>query len=176
MTFVLYLSSIVLVRSLGQIDTDEDEDPNGTFLAAKFGSIGQSMLTLFELMVNPYLQPYHGVLAEQPILTFFIIAFIIFGSFGMIALLTGVIHENMFEKNQLRMEEERQEREAKRKSLVKVCGNLFDEVAEEHGGSVPKHRFDDLKLLLPRVADLFKLNGVHLVEDDLHDIIDLMDA
>merc|ERR1719401_2418191 len=130
MTFVLYLSSIVLVRSLGQIDTDEDEDPNGTFLAAKFGSIGQSMLTLFELMVNPYLQPYHGVLAEQPILTFFIIAFIIFGSFGMIALLTGVIHENMFEKNQMRLEEQRNEREIQRKMVVEKCGELFEGTEE----------------------------------------------
>lgn len=43
---------------------------------------------------------------ERPIMLVFLVGFIIFGSFGMIALLTGVISETMFEKNALRQEEE----------------------------------------------------------------------
>lgn len=44
-------------------------------------------------------------------LAVFIICFVIIGSFGMIALLTGVIGESMFEKNQLRAENSRKDSE-----------------------------------------------------------------
>ena len=75
----------------------------------------------------------------------------------MIALLTGVISESMFEKNQLRVDEERLERESKRKMLSEQFGELFDEIIEEHletGGpldgvseeeiSLQKKMFDDM--------------------------------
>lgn len=170
MLFILYVCSIILVRSVGQLS---DDTPHSEFLTACFGNILVSMLTLFELMVNPYLDPYHVVFWEHPILTVFILGFVIFGSFGMIALLTGVIHENMFEKNQLRAEEHRQERDNKRKTLLKSCGLIFDELGT---GGIPKERFSELDELLPKVLELFKVHGIHLVEDDLCNVIDMMDA
>merc|ERR1719428_2596566 len=118
MTFVLYVCSIILVRTIGLVSED---DPHAEFLRERFGKIGPSMLTLFELMSQPDLEPYHAMLGAHPLLTFFLIGFIVFGSFGMLALLTGVISESMFEKNQLRIEEERKEREQMRKLLVHKC-------------------------------------------------------
>merc|ERR1719329_1810268 len=118
MVFILYVCAIILVRAVGQMQDHADYE----FLLTKFGNIPISMLTLFELTVNPYLEPYRSVLGQDWELTICIIGFVIFGSFGMIALLTGVIHESMFEKNMLKLEEEQQQRDAKRRVLLELCG------------------------------------------------------
>ena len=96
MVFVLYVCSIILVRTVGHAPTD---DPQAEFLHKKFGTIIRVMLTLFELMSSPNLEDYEEVMWDRPSMALFIIVFIIFGSFGMIALLTGVINESMFESS-----------------------------------------------------------------------------
>merc|ERR1719375_2570866 len=118
MTASLYICAIVLVRTLGRAT---DDDPNRSFLRSKFGSIPKAMLTLFELMSNPDLSLYHDLFLTHPFAMFFFIGFIIFGSFGMIAVLTGIISEAILDKNQIRIEEERVERENKRKLVERRC-------------------------------------------------------
>merc|ERR1719261_2363981 len=90
------------------------------------------MDTLFELMLNPYLLPYHhnGILGHYRILTVFLLCFVIFGSFGMIALLTGVINEQMFEKNEFRNQELKAEREARHREVMRLCGAAFDTIQQ----------------------------------------------
>merc|ERR1711933_677519 len=94
-------------------------DEHSMMLKDKYGTIVKSMLTLFELMSNPDMNPYHGMRGTFPFLTIFLMVFIIFGSFGMIALLTGVISESMFEKNAMKLDSERIERERRRKALLR---------------------------------------------------------
>lgn len=105
MTVVLYVCSIIMVRTCGRLP---DDDPYQEFLHKYFADIRTSMLTLFVLMSSPNMPMYiqqDNLLTDKPGLTLFLVGFVIIGSFGMIALLTGVISESMFEKNQLRMEE-----------------------------------------------------------------------
>eukprot|EP00928_Gymnodinium_smaydae_P035917 TRINITY_DN2518_c0_g2_i1.p1 TRINITY_DN2518_c0_g2~~TRINITY_DN2518_c0_g2_i1.p1 ORF type:complete len:781 (-),score=149.03 TRINITY_DN2518_c0_g2_i1:159-2501(-) len=174
MVFILYVCSIVLVRTVGHVDSEDD--PNAELLTSNFGNVVRTMFTLFSLMVNPYLAPYHDVLGtNEIILTGFILAFVIFGSFGMIALLTGVIHENMFEKNQVRMEEERLDREVKRNLIVEKAGDLFDDI-DQDGTGVPHERYREVRKLLPHVAEMFKYNGIQLAHQDFDVMIDCIDC
>merc|ERR1719313_2864312 len=106
MVFVLYVCAVFIVQYVRQLPECADSD----FLQTQFGSVIGSMDTLFELMLNPYLVPYHGVLGRFKIITIFLLCFVVFGSFGMVALLTGVINEQMFEKNEVRNQELAQER------------------------------------------------------------------
>merc|ERR1719498_687008 len=126
MAFVLYVTSIVLVKTIGRPpQTDDHYD----FLSYHFGSIIDSMITLFVLMSSPNLPVYQdeeGLLQEKPLLGVFLIGFITFGSFGIIAMLTGVISESMFEKNEMRKEEAHAEHEAMRNSLGDHCKALFE--------------------------------------------------
>merc|ERR1719161_210845 len=101
------------------------------------------------------------------------ISFIILGSFGMIALLTGVISESMFQKNNVRIEEERLERESKRQGLTKICGELFDEAALNDKGEAPAA---EVKALMPYVAKMFVKHNMTFAQSDLDSITDLMDA
>jgi len=170
MTTVLYVCSIILVRTVGL--TSED-DPHKEFLEARFGCIVHSMLTLFEVMSTPNLQQYQDLLAGHVVLTCFLIAFIIFGSFGMIALLTGVISESMFEKNQLRIEDERLDRESKRKVLGQRCAELFDEADQNDRREASKQ---ELLSVMPFVAELFESHYVTYTQHDLDGILDCMEA
>merc|ERR1719265_133771 len=55
MSFVLYVCSIVLVKAIGRLPT---EDPHAEFLSLNYGTIIDSMLTLFTLMSSPDLSLY----------------------------------------------------------------------------------------------------------------------
>merc|ERR1719277_579588 len=111
-----------MVRMVQAMDREDDHFP---LFASNFGSVGMSMFTLFQLMLNPDLTPYQSSMGKYVLMAMFLFAFVVFGSFGMLALLTGVISESMFEKNQVRLEEERGEREERRKKLANVTGELF---------------------------------------------------
>jgi len=170
MIFVLYVCSIILVRTIGHVGED---DPDGEFLHSKFGSIARSMLTLFQLMSSPNLEEYGDILWRMPLFTVFMISFVIFGSFGMIALLTGVISESMFEKNNLKIEEDRQERENKRKLLVRTCGALYDGLPLNEEGEASR---SDIVRLLSQLAEMFESQGIDFAHDDLHGMIEVIDA
>lgn len=170
MAFVLYTCSIILVRCLGH-GTEDD-----SFWADKYGDIPTAMLTLFKLMSQPDLEPYHSRLAHHPALTMFLIIFIIFGSFGMIALLTGVISESMFDKNQTRMEEERIEREGKRELLALEVEKLYGQYAgiqnSDRSAEIEVHNLEDL---LADVTHLFQSAGVPYTSHDLKDLMAMLD-
>jgi len=174
MTFVLYVCAIVLVRTVG---TPDGDDPHHDFLKMRFGAIPRSMLTLFELMASPNLPEYQqqgGLLWRRPLMTLFLIGFVIFGSFGMTALLTGVISESMFEKNQLRMDEDRVEREVLHKALVHGCERLFERLDTNPSGEVATEIV--IHKLIPDIKIMFEEKGVDFSEFELERIVKLMDS
>merc|ERR1719482_2368732 len=135
MTFIIYVCAIIMVKTVGRPDaSDEHHD----FLNYHFGGVIPSMITLFVLMSSPNLPIYQdeaGLLEERPFFSIFLVVFIIFGSFGMIALLTGVISESMFEKNDMRKEEERIEHENMRKNMQLRCKVLFHSLSLDEDDS-----------------------------------------
>jgi len=174
MMFVLYICSVVLVRTIGH---HKFESPALQSLATNFSDITRTMLTLFEIMSQPELEQFQPLFNQFPLFGGFLIAFTIFGSFGMIALLTGVISESMFEKNQLRMEEERQQRDLMHRLLSERCFELFDDLeksgALNENGEVSK---DAVMALLPDVIELLEGHLVAFSQHDLVTILDLMDV
>jgi len=172
MTFVLYVCAIILVRTVGN---PSETDPHHTFLRSRFGAIPRAMLTLFELMASPNLPEYQaqpGLLFGRPLMAFFLVGFVIFGSFGMIALLTGVISESMFEKNQMRMEEERLEKEHAHAELLSRCADMFEELEPDVHGEV-SHQ--EIQALIPDIAAMFEAGGIDYIKDDLAHVVHFMD-
>merc|ERR1719482_366756 len=118
---MLYVCGIVLVRTIGR---PPSTDPHYDFLSERFGTIVDSMITLFVLMSSPNLPIYQdevGLLESRPVMTIFLIMFITFGSFGILAMLTGVINESMFENNEIRKEEQRLRHERMREEFAQKC-------------------------------------------------------
>jgi len=169
MSFAMFACATLVVRIYGR---PAEDDPDSDFLFGKFGSIPRTMLTLFELISAPNLQPYHQAMFRNPSLIGFLVIFVIFGSFGMIALLTGVISESIFEKNQFRIEEERLEREYKRVLLQEQCGQLFDLMDCNEDGSVSQ---DELRSRVCDIAEIFDTSGAAFAKEDLESIFYIMD-
>lgn len=169
MTGVLYFCAIILVRTMGRLP---EGDTDRQFFGDRFGTIGQAMFSLFQLAVQPNLLEYQAQTANRPFLLCFLVVFVIFGSFGMIALLTGVISEAMFEKNIMRLEDERREKEFKRRSMVKACTEMFDKVII-NSNECP---VEELFQLIPEICSFFEVNNVPYTRHDLHTMIELMDT
>lgn len=169
MTGLLYFCAIILVRTVGRLpESDADHD----FFAARFATIGQAMFSLFQLAVQPNLIEYQAQTSERPFLMFFLVIFVIFGSFGMIALLTGVISEAMFEKNIMRLDDERKDRENVRKKMVKQCTDFFDEMRNANDECT----VHDLQKLIPKLSAMFEEFNVPCTKHDLQTMIQLMDT
>lgn len=172
MSFGLYVCSIVLVRTLGRLHGGDPELED--FLAARFGTIPTAMLTLFNLMLSPNLQEYEQILFEYPLFAFFMVGFTVFGSLGLIAVMTGVIMENMFQKNDVKKDEDRDEMCRNRDLLVKECQAMFADIPKEKDGlSV---RLSDIEVILPEIGSLFKRQGVVFIAGDLSRMLNFMDV
>eukprot|EP00930_Biecheleria_cincta_P085682 TRINITY_DN75056_c0_g1_i1.p1 TRINITY_DN75056_c0_g1~~TRINITY_DN75056_c0_g1_i1.p1 ORF type:complete len:590 (-),score=87.61 TRINITY_DN75056_c0_g1_i1:49-1818(-) len=170
MTLVLYVSSIVLVRTLGCVGED---DPNYEVLHEHFGSLGSAMLTLFTLMAVPDLDPYKDVLITHPGFLVFCVLYTIFGSFGLIGLLTGVIMESMYEKNDVRREEGQKDAEEKRRELVSMLEHLFDQSPKMSNGDLA---IETVAELVPEITSQLRLQGYYLTPDDTKSLADVMDV
>lgn len=176
MAFVLYMCAIVLVKTVGRLPSS---DHHYMFLNDRFGSVVESMLTLFVLMSSPNMLTYQdetGLLEEKPLLTVFLIGFITFGSFGMIAMLTGVINQAMFENNNLRKEEERLEHEVQRSYLGDKGIELFEQLCADEkvtDGEVP---IEKVRSLAPKMVRLLEVCGARVDHGDMHKLIDFTDV
>jgi len=174
MGVVLYVCSIVMVRTLGRLP---DTDRHSEFLHAHFCDIRTSMLTLFVLMSSPDLPLFieqEGLLFERPLLLIFLMSFIVIGSFGMIALLTGVISESMFEKNQLRMEEARKEQDELLQALERDAQTLHRSLVLDENGEASVEEVRDNAL--PKLAQLLTEKMVDFTDHTLFKLVMVMDS
>jgi len=169
MTFVLYVCAVLLVKTIGQHTDAETIDG----MLSNFSSIPRTMLTLFEVMASPTISQFEGVMYDYPLVAVFLIAFVIFGSFGMIALLTGVVSESMFQKNQMRQEEERKEHSERRKQMQKQSEALFAEVMNPETGEA---KVQDVKELIVDIQEMFNNLGIEYEYANLENFSELIDV
>merc|ERR1719436_1930361 len=79
----------------------------------------------------------------------------------------------MFQKNQVKIQEERQEKETTRKTLLQNCQALFDEVVNADCDEIGR---DDLMVMLPRIHGIFESLNMPYTFHDLQDMLDVMDT
>ena len=91
----------------------------------------------------------------------------------MLALLTSVICASMFEKDQVRLEEERGAREQKRKMLYNLCHDIFESIA---GDASEEVSIVNLKEGVPHMIGIFMKCGFAFTELDLCEVIECSDS
>jgi len=91
----------------------------------------------------------------------------------MIALLTGVVSESMFQKNQVRQEEERKEHCERRKLLQQQSELLFAEVKDQETGEAT---IEDVKELALDIEEMFSNLGIEFEYADLDNFSGLIDT
>jgi hypothetical protein len=88
-------------------------------------------------------------------------------------MLTGVISESMFEKNEMRKEEARAEHEDMRRNLGTHAADLWAKLEVNHEGET---RVENLKKLIPGMVNLMEAAGGSVTSTDMEKVIENMDT
>jgi hypothetical protein len=91
----------------------------------------------------------------------------------MLAMLTGVINESMFENNELRREEKQRQHEEMRKSFGGQCADLFEEINHQENGEAA---IEEFYKMAPDVLELLLSVGADVAQGDIMKIIENMDV
>jgi hypothetical protein len=130
------------------------------------------MFTLFELMANPDFKEIRGIMLGNPAMMMFFTTFIIFGSFAMLSILTGVISESMVSKGNDRKEELRFEDERAKERLLNGLKTHFIASDDDGDGTMTRKEFLQH---LPEMTKVFEGHGFMYECEDLEMIFDLVD-
>jgi hypothetical protein len=171
---LLFVCAIVLTHICADQYQDKDQldDPNVKFGIEKFGTIAQSMFTLFEIMAYPNLENVEPMFSMGGGMVVFFIAFIILGSWSMLSLLTGVMSEHMIEKSAARKEEMKSEAQVKRRVFLKNLNRIFSLADEDNSGGLSRAEFLNA---VPTVANLMSQEGLNVGVKDLEAVFDTID-
>lgn len=168
---ILYVAAVVVTRLVGQPGLGTHDAPLlDEFRVEHFGTVPTSMLTLFRLMTFPDLEQFKPVCDWMPGMTGFFVGFIIFMSFAMVSLLTGVITESLLEKGKLREDERRFDRERARRMLAEDLRRAFQDRGA--GGVLNRHQFEQCK---EAVLRLCSQHTMRLRPKDLDALFELVD-
>jgi hypothetical protein len=168
----LYTCAIVFTRFIGRAEVEHADDAS-KFARTKFGSVGTSMFTLFELMAHPNLAIYAPVWESKgEWYKIVFIAFTIVCSWAMLSLLTGVIAENMLQKSQARKEELSLEKEKKRRQFLERVGALFKKIDVNGDGDMSREEFDQA---LPAIMKMLEEEEVDVSTADLISVFETID-
>lgn len=160
-SLIMYICSIITTRLVGKPDPG---DPQADFREAHFGSIAASMLTLFELMAYPDMEKFRPVYEQSAWMEGFLVAFVIFGSFAIVSLLTGIISESMIEKSRVRQDEGRLHKEKGRQAFVQHVRKMLQEHDDGGQGFLDRGQFEECK------QDVLRLCGEASMEFTARDL------
>lgn len=176
---VVLIAGIVVTSMVGANAKDWARGPHAEpgdeeKIEELFGSLARSMVTMFQLVTLDNWGDINTLVSKQmPLMTVFFILYILTTAFAMIALLTGVITENV---TAVSRESEQAEEEARFQAYVETLAFVFQH-AEAYDGQ-EGITFEDLRRLLledPKVAGKMELNETNISPSDLRDIFQAMD-
>jgi len=168
-----YVCAVFLTRLLGH-NAEQWGDEACDLVRGWFGSIGRSMYTLFMIMTLANWDTVCSVtMTEYPSIFLFFMVYIIFSSYTVISMITGVICEALVcttENDEAHMISElAQGREAFKDSLRKI----FSELDVDQSGMVTRAEIEQVILSDKHVSDrLESLRIGNLSKDELMGICD----
>jgi len=169
----LYVCAIFLTRTIGRGAFDDVINSDmQKLMQDQYGSVPRSMFSLFQLMADPNIDHLRGIMLRSPAAMFFFTCFIIFGSFAMLSILTGVISESMIEKGNNHKEEMRFEEERKKRAFIETISQLFLEADTDHDGTLTREEF---RANLHKLVKMFTDQGLDYKEEDMEMVFDLVD-
>jgi voltage-gated sodium channel len=169
---ILYILAIVITRLVGQPETSADElRPLDEFRIKSFGTVSTTMLTLFQLMALPDMALYSAIYNEIPWFAIFLVVFIIFGGFGIAAMLTGVVCEAMVAHQKKREDEQRSEADRARYLLAEEMRRMFKNL-ETDGRGLSRDQFDYSRFQVDQLCTSY---GVRLRPQDFDALFELVD-
>jgi len=175
----LYCVAIFCTRLIGQGGFAMPKDPTGDDLLALdeiiplFATVQDSMFSLFGTMSSWSLLKFMPLFAEMPWLKPILVLFYVYSAWALLAIMTGVVSENMIAIRDHMAKEDALAEETRKTMITKLLIELFQHADEDHSGTVTRAEFDSLL----RSADLARKieRNTHLKIKDLEELFDWLD-
>jgi len=177
MAMWMYSISILCTRLIGHGLLFEDflemaEDPEVLEARAYFSTVSASLFSLFELISNWSLMPIVLLLDVSPVFRCFFVSVVIYATWAMLSVMTGVVSENMIAiRDQSEQDKLLQEEKLKRRITCEL-EQIFLEGDTDHSGTMDYDEFNEL-VNSKHVRDLMQCTRVTL--KDLLDMFTWLD-
>eukprot|EP00928_Gymnodinium_smaydae_P087660 TRINITY_DN71895_c0_g1_i1.p1 TRINITY_DN71895_c0_g1~~TRINITY_DN71895_c0_g1_i1.p1 ORF type:complete len:500 (-),score=128.12 TRINITY_DN71895_c0_g1_i1:92-1504(-) len=172
LAFMIFISAIFCTQMIGNSPVwPEEERPN---IERKWGSVGKSSFTLFQILtLDDWAAITNEVERKMPMMTLFFIMFVIFGSFVILSLLTGVMADHMNMVREAAEEEEMKAKHADLQEELELLHQDFDDSSNKH--EISRARFAEL-MEKPQTIHMLKRLDMHIDHSDVNLIFDCMDT
>eukprot|EP00427_Karlodinium_veneficum_P027567 CAMPEP_0169211874 /NCGR_PEP_ID=MMETSP1016-20121227/15986_1 /TAXON_ID=342587 /ORGANISM="Karlodinium micrum, Strain CCMP2283" /LENGTH=441 /DNA_ID=CAMNT_0009289521 /DNA_START=81 /DNA_END=1403 /DNA_ORIENTATION=- len=148
---------------------DEDIEP----IKKMFGTVTESMFTLFGTMTSWSLIKFVPLFKAAPLLMPSFVLFYIYSAWALLAVMTGVVSENLIAIRDQRDKEETAKEERRKQNITDVLHDLFAKADVDNSKSVTRHEFNQM-LKDPTLSKLLSKNS-NLKVSDLYEIFEFLD-
>jgi len=138
-----------------------------------FDTVDSSMFALFGTMSSWSLNTLEPLFEKVPFFRVFFVVFYVYSAWTLLAIMTGVVSENMIAIREQMLKEDEEKEERRKSSISLLLMDLFAEADKDNSGCVSREEFD------------WMLQGSHLKKklekntrittQDLQDLFDWLD-
>jgi len=176
LVMTLYTVAILCTRLIGKGDILSEEMqavPAIQDIVAMFTSVEDSMFTLFGALSSWSLLKFVPLFAQMPILKPMFVVFYVYSAWALLAVMTGVVSENMIAIREQMVKEDEAKEELRRTMVSQTLVELFRGVDADQSGTISREEFN-LMLGSPDLIRKIERN-THLKIQDLLDLYDWLD-
>jgi len=172
----LYALAILLTRLIGHGDvlpSDSSGDREIDAIRVMFGSVCSSMYSLFGAMSGWSLEKFSPLFEAVPLLQPCFVLFYVYSCWALLAVMTGVVSENMIAiRDQMVMEDEARE-EMRKTMITDLLFDLFTKADTDCSGTVSRAEFNAMLKMKDLGKKLAKNTRVRV--QDLEELFDWLD-
>ena len=176
MVMAIFSAAILCTQLIGHsaILTDDDlDDPVVEEIRRMFETVPESMSTLFGTISSWSLLKFVPLFDEMPYLRPVFVLFYIYSAWALLAIMTGVVSENMIAIREQMLRED-EEKEAQRKqAITQMLHELFEAADADKSGTVSREEFEDMIRNPGLMKKLIKNTNMRV--QDLHDLFEWLD-
>merc|ERR1711972_45222 len=106
-----------------------------------FSGVRSSLCALFGTMSSWSLEPLVPLFHEAPAFRIFFVVFYIYSSWALLAVMTGVVSENMIAIRDQMVKEDARKEELRKEQIIHLLEHLFHEADADSSGQISKEEF-----------------------------------
>eukprot|EP00933_Yihiella_yeosuensis_P042782 TRINITY_DN37453_c0_g1_i1.p1 TRINITY_DN37453_c0_g1~~TRINITY_DN37453_c0_g1_i1.p1 ORF type:complete len:631 (+),score=111.32 TRINITY_DN37453_c0_g1_i1:154-2046(+) len=176
MVMTLYSVAILCTRIIGQgslITEAAQNDKTLQEIQSMFKSVDASMFTLFGTVSSWSLMRFVPLFKDIPVLRPLFVVFYIYSAWALLAVMTGVVSENMIAIREQMMKEDEQREEMRKSMITKLLMELFREADVDNSNTITRNEFEGM-LRSPEIVKKITKNSRMKVQD-LKDLFEWID-
>ena len=177
LVFLLYIGAVFVTIEIGQ--NPDIYEPykfisGGWDYQEYFGSVGRSMLTLFQIVT---LDDWSNgiarhVMTNQPAMCIFFLLFVLLTSFGLMNIITGIIVERTLTAAKLNQERHQRSQEKERARVLNHLREIFEMADKDGNGSLT---IDEFRTAIRHPDVERKLKLIELPVADAEELFQILD-